>query len=77
MLGVNSFGDTTGGESVNRVATDRAPFRRRRIHQEGRLVTLVCQGVTRPVFDSSLTRYEQNSASTSLHLMEEKLAIKG
>lgn len=40
VLGVNPFGDATGGESVNRVATDRASFRRRRIHQERRLVTL-------------------------------------
>ncbi|KAK1136986.1 hypothetical protein K0M31_001514 [Melipona bicolor] len=35
VLGVSPFGDAgTGGESVNRVATDRAPCRRRRTHQE-------------------------------------------
>lgn len=35
VLGVSPNGDAaTGGESVNRVATDRDPCRRRRTHQE-------------------------------------------
>lgn len=75
VLGVNPFGGATGGESVNRVATDRASSRRRRIHQEKEIGHLVRQNRVNaiPFVIPSLARYERNS-STSI---EGKLAIDG